>query len=138
MAARRRSGAVYIDRSLIQNEAFLALTGKAPQVLLIFFGKRRVEKLSRASKRGARYRVANNGQIIFTYREAERDYGLKMGVFRRAIDQLIEVGFLDIAKPGNGLHRDATLYALSDRWRRYGQADFERRQRPKGRPWTTL
>ncbi len=135
MAKPQRSRPIYVNRALIRSEAFLALTGKAPQVLFIFFTKRRVEKLRRLEKHGNRFRVTNNGELIFTYREAEQKYGMSAGVFRRAIDQLVLVGFLDIEKPGNGLQRDATLYALAERWRRYGEADFEQRERRKGRPW---
>lgn len=75
MAKPQRSHPIYVNRALIRSEAFLALTDKAPQVLFIFFTKRRVEKLRRPDKRGNTHRVTNNGELIFTYREAERTSG---------------------------------------------------------------
>ena len=134
---RRKSDAVYVSREMITNPAFLALTGKAPQVLMLFLTKRVVSKLKRAGPRGERYEVVNNGQIEFTYLEAERKYGLTMKRFRHAIDELVGKGFLDIAKQGGGLEGDKSLYALSSRWRFYDTSDFEPRERPRGRRWTT-
>lgn len=131
----RKTGPLYVPRELISSPAFLALSGRAPQVLLIFFGKRRIEKLKRPGPRGERYRVLNNGLLVFTYREAGKTYGLSMRVFGRALDQLITHGFLDVHKTGGGMEGDCSLYGLSERWRSYGTADFVERVRPKGRRW---
>ena len=130
-----KSASLYVPREMVTSRAFMALTGRAPQVLMVFLSKRRVEKLKRPGPRGERWRTTNNGQIVFTYREALRDYGLTARVFGRAIDNLVWAGFLDIARSGGGLEGDCTLYALSDRWRAYGTSAFRRAERPKGRPW---
>ena len=128
---------LYVPRDLVKSRAFLALSGKSPQVLLIFFTKRQVEKLKRPGPRGERFRIVNNGQLVFTYRDAERDYELSTKTFRHAIDDLVRVGFLDIKKHGGGLEGDRSLYALGDRWRAYGTSAFQPAERPKGRPWPT-
>lgn len=76
-------------------------------------------------------RILNNGEIVFTYEEAKRLYGIKPSRFRRAIDELVEKGFLDIAETGMGLYRMATHYAISDRWRWWGTDRFEQAKRPE-------
>jgi len=132
-----KSAQVYVGREVITSDAFLSLSGKSPQVLLIFFTKRQVQKLKRPGPRGERFRVVNNGELVFTYREAEKRHGLSSKVFCHAIDELVRVGFLDITKHGGGLEGDCTRYALSERWRDYGTSAFQPAERPKGRPWTT-
>jgi len=51
--------------------------------------------------------------------------------FRRAVDALIERGFIDVAASGAGYRRLATLYAISDRWQAWGTPDFKRARRPR-------
>ena len=131
-----KTAPLYVPRGLVESRAFVGLTGRAPQVLLIFYSKRRVEKLRRPGARGERFRDTNNGQIIFTYRKAEKDYGLTRRIFTRALDQLIARGFIDVTKAGSGLEGDASLYGLSDRWWAFGTAEFEERARTKGRAWS--
>ena len=129
-------GDIYVKRSLIKSEAFKALSGKSHFVLLHFLGKRQMKKLKRLDSRGAKWRIANNGQIVFTYKEAAA-LGISQHAFTRALDQLVEVGLLDITESGSGLRREVSLYALSDRWRAYGTPRFEERRRLKGRQWVT-
>lgn len=133
---RKCMGPVYVERSLIKSEALKALGGKSLFVLLQFLGKRQMEKLKRPDSRGKRWRIKNNGQIVFTYKEAAA-LGISPHAFTRALDQLVEVGLLDIAESGSGLRREVSYYALSDRWQLYGTPRFEERRRPKGRQWAT-
>ncbi|HUU92201.1 MAG TPA: hypothetical protein VM238_13460 [Phycisphaerae bacterium] len=130
-----KSASVFVSRELITSRAFLSLTGKAAQVLMVFLTKRRVEKLKRPDPRGNRFQIVNNGELEFTYLEALRLYGLTSKTFRHAIDNLVRVGFLDITKHGGGLEGDRTRYGLSQRWRHYGTAEFQPAERLKGRPW---
>ena len=44
---------------------------------------------------------------------------------------LIRVGLIDISRTGLGLHRDVTLYAISERWEKYGTDEFVVKKRPK-------
>ena len=75
--------------------------------------------------------VTNNGEIEFTYKEAEHRRGIKQGAFLEARDHLIEVGFIDITHSGAGLYKSKTLYGISDRWRKYGTPDFQQVERQK-------
>jgi len=75
--------------------------------------------------------IVNNGEIVFTYREAQKKYGISSSRFRRALDELVEKGFIDIAATGMGVHKVTTYYAISERWRDYGTSEFKEAKRPK-------
>lgn len=91
--------------------------------------RRQMEKRGRTGKES--WSVSNNGAIVFTYAEAERKFGLTRARFSRALNQLIELGFINIAHHGGGLMGDCTLYSISDRWRHYGTDQFVFKSRPK-------
>jgi len=76
-------------------------------------------------------RILNNGELVFTYEEAKRLYGITAGRFTRAIEELVEKGFLDISETGMGLYKMATHYGISDRWRDYGTPSFRQVHRPE-------
>lgn len=75
--------------------------------------------------------MLNNGELVFTYIEAKQKYGMTAGRFARAIDELVEKGFLDIAETGMGLYGMPTHYGISDRWRYWGTEKFEPAKRPE-------
>jgi len=118
---------------MVKSPAFLSLTGKAPHVLLIFQTKLQMALLSRR-KAKEQWTIANNGELVFTYEEAQAKYGLSQGQFRRAIDQLVEHGFIDIEEQGSGLYKMPSRYGISERWRAYGSSQFKAASRRKGMP----
>ena len=125
--ARHKYKDMYISREVIMSDAFRKLSGTAIRVYLFFLNKRVMKpfeggKSKRTSK--GKYYIENNGEIQFTYREAQERYGISRGVFRTAIDQLVEVGLIDIAKSSSGLHREVALYGISERWKLYGTDGF--------------
>jgi hypothetical protein len=120
---------VVIDQDVLKSEAWLSLSGVAPQVYLLFLTKRRMEKMKRRGTKG--HICTNSRELIFTYREAQTKYHISQPRFRRAIDQLVGRGFLDIAKPGKAVARIATEYALSERWRDYGTPTFQQSERER-------
>lgn len=124
---------MFVSRKKITSKAFLSLkTAAACQVYLIFLSKCRVEKVqTRPMSREREWRITNNSEIQFTYKEAEEKWGISSGKFLRAISQLVEVGLIDIAQSGFGLYKDVTLYAISDRWEKYGTEEFVYKERPK-------
>ncbi len=121
---------VWIERALIKSLAFRELTATALRVFFLFMLKRSMEKLPIGRGRKT-WVIANNGKIEFTYREADCKYGIKEGAFREALDRLVERGFIDIAANRAGLFKVKTLYSLSERWRKFGTPEFERKERPK-------
>lgn len=130
---QRKWDKMFVSRALITSKAFLSLkTAAACKVLMIFLSKCQVEKLrTRPGCRDKEWLIVNNGEIQFTYKEAKEKYGLSSGKFTRAIDEVVEKGLIDIAKSGFGLQRDVTLYAISNRWDKYGTSEFEPAERPK-------
>jgi hypothetical protein len=124
---------MFVSRSVITSKAFLALkTATACQVYMIFLNKCRWEKVqARPMRREKEWRITNNGEIQFTYDEALNNWGISEDRFKRAIDGLVRVGLIDITKSGFGLKKDKSLYAISDRWEKYGTDEFIYMERPK-------
>ncbi len=119
----------YVEKALIKSDAFAQLTGAAPRLLLLFLLRR---KMGRTGRKGhERWICQNNGQIVFSWSEAKKRYGLSLARFGRALDQLVKYGFIDIEHAGGGCEGDASLYAISDRWRDYGTGKFIKKTRPK-------
>jgi len=126
---KKRSTIIVVERTLVKSRAWLSLRGMAPQVYLIFRTKCQVTKPP--GKRGKRdWIISNNGEIVFTYDEAQRKHGISRGQFKRAIDGLVAKGFIDIEATGMGVHKVTTYYAMSERWRDYGTARFRSKKRP--------
>ncbi len=126
------TGNIWVEKSLITSNAFAAITSPtAFRVLMIFFCKRQCERSGRGGR--ARWEIANNGEIEFTGPEATKKYGIPESTFGRAIDELRDKGFIDIAESGAGLYKSKNLYAISDRWRDYGTPQYRPpKPRPKG------
>jgi len=125
----RKPIGIYLVPDLIDSKAFRKLNGTALKVLIYFYRKRQLVRVGRKGKEI--WTVKNNGEIVFPYTEAEKKYGLTKRRFRDALDNLIELGFIDIAHHGGGMMGDCTLYAISGRWRKYGTGQFIYKTRPK-------
>lgn len=139
----------FIERELFESKAFKSLTKKQMQIYFYFLLKRQFGqnkgKSGKPGKRTPSKIIINNGKIVFTYSEAEK-LGFPRKTFRVAIDKLIEVGFIDIAHPGKGgmvvngkVTGECTLYGIFERWKDYGNENFETKKRQKdtrqGRGW---
>jgi hypothetical protein len=121
---------IWFEKTLIESAAFAALsTATSHRVLAIFFIKRQFEQVGYKGKKD--WILKNNGEIVFTYKDALQKYGISYSTFRNAIDELIDKGFIDIAASGQGTYRVVNLYSISNRWRNYGTANYEL---PKLRP----
>jgi hypothetical protein len=118
-----------IDSHLVSSKAFLNLSGIAPQVYFLFLRRRRMVKTGRKGKE--KWVIENNGEIVFPYAEAITKFGLTRPRFLRAIDQLVEHGFIDIVHSGGGMMKDVSKYAISERWKEYGTNNFIHTRRPK-------
>ena len=129
----RHRDRMFVSRKMMTSQAFLSLkTAAACQVFMIFLNKCQWENARiRPGSRDKAWRLANNAQIQFSYREALEKYGIKDGRFKKAIDELLRVGLIDIAHSGLGVHKDSTLYAISNRWEKFGTDEFESAERPK-------
>jgi hypothetical protein len=109
-----------IPADILNSAAFRALpAGYAHYVYVIIRSKLvhvRDAIKGKPGKRSSQYRV-------FTYREAN-ERGISRGGFNTAKRQLADVGLIDIRHQGGGAEGDASVIALSDRWKRYGKPDF--------------
>lgn len=125
------SKGIYLPYRLESSKAFLSLTGKAPHVLLLFMRRRRIAKGGR--KKGKEFFViTNNGKIEFPYIQA-KCLGISEQQFRRALDQLVDRGFLSVEHTGGAYQRDKSLYSLIDNWELYPTSDFKKgKKRKKG------
>ena len=124
---KQTSKNIWIEREMILSPAFHKLNGRAMEVLLLFLYRR---QWSLPSRKGKWY-TTNNGEIVFPYKEAKDRFKIPKSSFARAIDSLIEYGFIDIARLGGGLIGDCTKYSISDRWRNYDTERFVQKKRPK-------
>lgn len=123
---------LYLPRALVHSAAFAALrTAAAHRVLLLFYSKRTMERRRRPGSREKVWACSNNGQIQFSYKEAREQHGFTASRFRSALDEVIRVGFIDIAHSGYGLRKDCSLYAISRRWEDYGTDRYREAERPR-------
>ena len=118
--------AMFVDRRMHRSPAFRKLTASSIFILLEFYSRRQVAKIPR---RG--YQISNNGEILFTYAEAQNKFGISRSTFRRAIDQLVNLGFIEIAHHGGGMMKDCSKYGISERWRDYGREEYIKKSRKK-------
>ena len=129
---RSKRWAIRVENELLHSEAYQSLR-YAPTLKLLFWGfeKRQVHRTNK--RKGKRFEVVDT-PFSFTYEEGKRR-GLTDKQFGRAVRELISLGFWDLEKQGSGLRGDYSLYRFSDRWRMYGQKDFQRQELPKRVAW---
>jgi hypothetical protein len=117
-----RSRGTYLERDILESQAFWKLSGTAIKVFMVFRMKCVMTKANTAKRDGLI--IGNNGEIQFTFKEAEVKYGISKSSFLRARDLLIEVGLIEITENGGEHH--PSKYAISENWRKYPNELFER------------
>ena len=117
----------WIEKEMIPSPAFHKLNGRSMKVLLLFLVRRQWKQAGRKGK----WYTTNDGQIVFPYKEAKKKFKIPKSSFARAIDSLVEYGFIDIAHLGGGLIGDCTRYFISSRWKYYDTDRFIQKKRPK-------
>ena len=85
--------------------------------------RRQMNKVGREGKK--KWVIRNNGEIYFTYSEAQKKYKLTRPRFQRAIDDLIDKGFIEINHHGGGMMKDPSTYSISEKWDNYGTDKFK-------------
>ena len=114
-----------LDSALIESPAMKALTSRGAVFCLIRFHQKAHRKgNARGKKAVRRMKITNNGEIIFTYAEAKW-LGLSKSTFRRALEKLIEIGFIDVEEQGSWYQQEPTRFSISNRWRQYGTKRFK-------------
>jgi hypothetical protein len=116
-------GKIYITKELLKSPAYRSLSRVAMLLYQDFLAKRIMKQIRRNKQKV--WVCENNGQIIFTYTEAE-EKGYSRDQFRNGIDELQEKGLLDITHQGKGGRKpqrgtgDVTTYWIDDRWKDWG------------------
>ena len=118
---------MFVDRRMHRSSAYRKLTKTSIFILMEFMYRRKVAK----TERKGGYKITNNGELIFTYAEAEKKFNISRSTFCRSITQLVDLGFIDIAHHGGGMLNDFTKYGTSERWRDYGKEEFIKQSRQK-------
>jgi len=122
---------IYLERELYNSKAFKELSKAQVEILFILLERRIINKQKMPKGKREMKSIINNGELIFTYSEAE-SLGYSRRTFANAISKLVEVGFVDIVHQGNGsIKGDCSKYGLYDRWKKYGKPDFEQQSRKK-------
>lgn len=134
------SSLIVFERCLFESQAFRGLSGTAKTVYFDFRLKCQLTKLKTPHGRKKEWVITNNGKIQYCYSEAQKR-GITRPRFQRAIDELVQKGFIDIHHSGQGGRKgDKSLYGISDRWRAWGTDNFVEKKRTKdtrkGRGWT--
>jgi len=107
----------YIEADLLESQAYLSLSGIAPQILSLFLLKRQFEKVG--GKKGSKPKKVciNANSLSLTYIEAKEKYGITQPRLTRAVDDLLAKGFLTSIRRGGAYQQDKSIYGLSDNWR---------------------
>ena len=125
------SDIIVVQRDLLKSKVFRQLNGTAKTVYFDFLMKCRVKGRTPKEGRKKVRDILNNGEIEYSYSEAEKRE-IHTTPFMKAIDNLIKYGFIDIEHPGSGGRKgDKTLYAISDRWEKWGTDAFRHTVRAK-------
>ena len=120
---------IYLTSDLIQSDAFQSLTKLQTNVFWGLLARRTYPNQKMRKKVGNV--IENQGQIIFTYKQAMRDLGIAKDTFTRAINKLIEVGLIEIAVQGgdNKGHKYRVCFGCDDtkdKWKDYPRRNWKR------------
>jgi hypothetical protein len=129
------SGFVGLPNRLVDSPAFAALTTGASVKCLVWFWQmanygRQARTPGTESPIGRVDKITNNGELSFTYQEAEWR-GVSPSRFRCALKDLYRLGFIEVEHLGRGQRCDFTKYALSNRWQKYSTQEWEETPFPK-------
>lgn len=120
----------YIEADILESQAYLSLSGIAPQVLFLFLLKRQFEKVGGKKNGKQKKTCVNPNSLSLTYIEAKEKYGITQPRLTRAIDDLLAKGFLTSIRQGGAYQQDKSIYGLSDKWQLWRPSTvFEIRRR---------
>jgi len=116
-----KSTGIFLESDLLDSEAFQSLNGTAFRVLFRFLRKRQLVPVKTKPGHRKGYLITNNGEIEYSYAEAESRDGIYPPRFRDALSVLIDRGFISVAQEG-GLMRRKAKYRVhvkddSEPWR---------------------
>lgn len=129
------SQGVFLETDVFTSKAFRSIkTEKTIFVLLEFLRRRRIHKQKDRRGKFSSLIITNNGQIELPYRYVMKEMGIKQTTYSRCLDELVSLGFIEIAEMACGLQRIPTKFRISGRWKKYGQPDFVEIRRDRIKP----
>ena len=115
-----------LSKKMIHSKAFSKLTGSAKQILLELCMRMKLENYNLTKHRAAeRFYVSNNGKLVLTYKGFHNQFGYSTATISKAIDQLVNHGFIEIAELGSGVKRISHKIALTNNWEKFGTPEFK-------------
>ena len=99
-----------LEPALVESEAVRDLSGKWALLCLVRFHQKAYRKSEKKNRKHFnQMKITNNGEIIFTYAEAE-ELGIKSPTtFKNVLRELVQdKGFIDIAQQGNWYQKEPT------------------------------
>ncbi len=124
-----KKGGFYWERELYQSDAFLSLTKNAMKIIIAFLDNRKAIKNNSRKGKRKKYEFSNLDNLKLPYALFEKTYKISRSNIPKALDDLLEKGFLKIIYRGGCCQHDGSRYALSDNYLlwRPGVKPFETR-----------
>lgn len=115
-----------MSKKFVRSKAFIKLTGAAKQILLELYMRLTLDnyKPQRNNQRSSQQFFAkNNGKLKLTYKDIYKQFGYSTRTISKAIDQLVNCGFIEIVELGCGVKRLSHKIALINSWQDYGDKE---------------
>jgi hypothetical protein len=116
----------YFEIELYDCHAYRHLRPSAVKVLLGF--KMRVQVSNRGSKSNQDWQPQNQRELVYTYDAIGHETGLGTQAISKALDDLVEKGFLDVVRLGGGRYGVHTEWGLSDHYKKWHPDPSKREQ----------
>ena len=115
-----------LSKKMLRSRAFVKLTGSAKQILIELHTRLKLEsyKPRKRHRNSERFYAMNNGELVLSYKSIHKQFGYSTATISKAIDQLVEHGFLEIAELGCGIKRQSHKIALIRNWQDYETENF--------------
>jgi hypothetical protein len=117
-----------LSKTMLHSKPFIKLTGAAKQILIELRIRLKVDgcKVKKNARRGKnQFFAGNNGELVLTYSGLHNQFEYSTRTISKALDQLINYGFIEIAQLGCGVKRQSHKIALIENWRQYGTPGFK-------------
>ena len=103
------------------------MTGSAKQILLELRMRLTLEcyKPNRRNRNKDKFYAGNNGKLVLSYKSIHKQFGYSTATKSKAIDRLVDRGFIEIAQLGCGVKRQSHKIALITNWQQYGTDEFK-------------
>ena len=111
----KRQKGTYLEGSVMDSRAF---TGLRPAAMKVYLGLTRRVRKKQDRRQG--WQPTNARELVYPYVDIKREWDImSSSTIVAAWDELVEKGFVDLMRQGDGKHKQVSIYGLSDRWRKW-------------------